>query len=112
LFPGGGHGTGLSRPPSLCLGKFYQLGHFCRVVRGVASGANDFFFLSKARAAQVGMPKDYLIQAIIRMRDISGDEITTETIAALDCRASRAANIPAFHQPTPRWWQKLMAAAR
>jgi adenine-specific DNA-methyltransferase len=81
-----GVATGLSRPPSFCLGKFYRLGHFCHVIRDVASGANDFFFLTKARAAQIGIPKDYLVQAIVRTRDISGDEITTETIATLDRR--------------------------
>jgi hypothetical protein len=43
------------------------------------------------------MPKDYLVQAIVRTCDISGDEITTETIVPLDRRVSRAANIPAFH---------------
>jgi len=54
-------------------------------------------YSSKACAVQIEMPKDHLGQAIIRLCDISGDEITTETIAALDARQSRAANIPAFH---------------
>ena len=99
-----GVATGLSRPPSSCLGRFYRLVDFCRVVRGVASGANDFFFLAKARAAQIGIPEDYLVPAIVRTRDISGDEITTETIAALDRRGRPTSLLsihPNAHLPPP-----------
>ena len=52
--------------------------------------------LTKARAAQIGTQKDSLVQAIVRARDISGDEITTKTIATLD-RRGRATSLLPMH---------------
>jgi hypothetical protein len=60
------------------------LGDFAYVLRGVATGANEFFFLTAKRAKELGIPGDYLIRAVGRTRDVSGDEITPDTLEQLE----------------------------
>ncbi|MDD5296319.1 MAG: N-6 DNA methylase [Rhodocyclaceae bacterium] len=76
--------TGLSRPPVVCDGSKYVLGDFVRVVRGIATGANDFFFLTADRAAELGIPKKYLLRAVGRTRDIPGTEVSEDTLRTLE----------------------------
>jgi len=79
--------TGLSRPPRprCTLGtKGYVLGDFVKVMRGIASGANDFFFLTAEQATALGIPRQYFVRAIGRTRDVTGDEVTDETIRELE----------------------------
>lgn len=80
---GEGIATGLSRPPVTQKMSKYVLGDFVQVVRGIATGANDFFFMTNEQAAQTGIPEQYFVRAIGRTRDVPGDEITEETLAAL-----------------------------
>lgn len=75
--------TGLSRPPSLAKSRFI-LGNFANVMRGIATGANEFFFLTVAQAKALHLSAEFLIPAIGRTRDVEGDEITLETLARLD----------------------------
>ena len=56
------------------------------VQRGIVTGANEFFFLTKARAAELQIPDEFLKQAIGRTRDLTGDVITEETFHELDQR--------------------------
>ncbi|MCS7325612.1 MAG: N-6 DNA methylase [Thermoflexales bacterium] len=80
-----GLSNGLSRDPSHAdSNSEYFLGDFVRVRRGIATGANDFFFMTAKRAKELGLPEKYLVRAIGRTRDISGDEITSEMIEALE----------------------------
>lgn len=76
--------TGLSRKPVNRKHHGLTLGHFAKVLRGIATGANDFFLLSKSKAAELEIPRDLLIPAVARTRDIPGDEITSETIDSLE----------------------------
>ncbi len=78
--------TGLSRPPPRSSPAHHSLGDFARVVRGVATGANAFFHLTRQRAALLGIPEEHLVPAIGRTRDVDGEELTEETLAALDQR--------------------------
>jgi len=71
---------GLSRPPVIEKMSNYTLGDLVQVLRGVATGANDFFFLTEAQAKQLGIPMTYFIQAIGRTRDIIGEEIAQSTL--------------------------------
>lgn len=78
-----GVATGLSRMPveSKAIGP--SLGNFAKVLRGVATGANDFFFLTDDQVCKLRLPSDYLLPAIGRTRDAIESEITKETIETL-----------------------------
>jgi len=76
--------TGFSREPISSYNAQYVLGDFVKVIRGVATGANDFFLLTEEKAKELGIPDRYFVRAIGRTRDVTGDEITEETIQALE----------------------------
>lgn len=77
--------TGLSRPA-------YQdnstdtfiLGDFAKVIRGIATGANEYFFLTSNQANELNIPPEFLHHAIGRTRDVTGDEITEMTLNILE----------------------------
>jgi adenine-specific DNA-methyltransferase len=80
---GEGLATGLSRPPQeRHTGPV--LGDFARTMRGIASGANDFFFMTAAEASGRDLPLSYFVRAVGRTRDVEGDEITLEHLDKLD----------------------------
>lgn len=81
-----GLSTGLSRPPAEGKTGRYILGDFVRIVRGVATGANDFFFLTAAQIKESGLPSAYFVRAIGRTRDAPTEEITQETLDSLDAK--------------------------
>ncbi len=81
-----GLATGLSRPPLHEVWAGPQLGDFASVTRGIATGANDFFFLTRGEAKRLGIPETLLRSAIGRTRDVSGSEITLDNLRALDSR--------------------------
>lgn len=76
--------TGLSRPPSTARTGGPLLLDFAKVLRGIATGANDFFFLTRKRAGELGIPSEFLVPAIGRTRDVAGDTVTPERLAELD----------------------------
>jgi hypothetical protein len=76
--------TGLSRPPLEQEAGAPTLGQFAAVMRGIATGANDFFFLTAQRAARLGIPEEFLIRAVGRTRDVRGDQLDFETIRSLE----------------------------
>lgn len=78
--------TGLSRAPLTNFNTKYVLGDFVYVMRGVATGANEFFLMTETQAQKLEIPNDFLIRAIARTRDVNGDEITDETIKTLEHR--------------------------
>lgn len=75
--------TGLSRPP---IGQnfTYTLADFANVMRGIVTGANTFFFLTRKRAKELGIPDEFLKPAIGRTRDVEGSSITQETLHNLE----------------------------
>ncbi len=75
--------TGLSRS-SENKPEGIELTQFARVMRGIATGANDFFFLTKAQAKEKNIPAEFLQTAIGRTRDVNSEEITLKLIEALD----------------------------
>lgn len=75
--------VGLSRPPVTVKMSKYILGDFVQIVRGVATGANDFFFMTDEQARQSDIPEQYFVRAIGRTRDVPGNEITDETLNLL-----------------------------
>lgn len=80
--------TGLSRPLRTKGSAGVPLSAFARVVRGIATGANEFFFLTAEQIRKHGLDKAYFKRAIGRTRDCPGDIVTREDLEKLD-RAGR-----------------------
>lgn len=79
-----GLNTGFSRPYLAQETFKYKLSDFASVMRGIATGANDFFYLTKLRAKELGISPEFLHPAIGRTRDIEGNLITEETLINLN----------------------------
>lgn len=79
-----GIATGLSRPPLDARIVGPTLGDFAKVLRGVATGANDFFFLTREQMKCFRLPEKFMIRAIGRTRDVPSDEITPELLAGVE----------------------------
>lgn len=79
--------TGLSRSPAATQ-QSVQLGDLVRVVRGVATGANEFFLVTAAEARRWQLPAEWLRRAVGRTRDVpdGGSELTTARLDALDAQ--------------------------
>jgi hypothetical protein len=76
--------TGLSSPPASCPNDGPTLGDFARVLRGVATGANDYFFLTSEQARAGKIPNRFFVPAIGRTRDVPENEVTPELITSLE----------------------------
>lgn len=53
-------------------------------MRGIATGSNEFFLLTKKRAKELEIPEEFLIPAISRTRDVNGATITKQTLLELE----------------------------
>ena len=60
------------------------LGDFARVMRGIATGENEFFFMTAAQAQERGIPERYLLGMVGRMRDVQTEPFTRADWEALD----------------------------
>lgn len=76
--------TGLSRPPTHVRADCPTLGQFASVVRGIATGANEFFFLNSEQMRESGVPAEFFVRAVGRTGDISRPEFRTSDLDALD----------------------------
>lgn len=76
--------TGLSRPMTLSFRDDPQLGQLARVVRGIATGANEFFFMTKEEAEGRGIPPEFLVRAVGRTRDAQEEVLRPDHLEALD----------------------------
>lgn len=76
--------TGLSRPPSDGTTHQYSLGDFASVMRGIVTGDNEFFFMTSARAKELGIPDSLLVKAVGRMRDVQGEYFDPEDVSRLE----------------------------
>lgn len=81
--------TGLSRFPLEQTHEGPFLSDFARVIRGIATGANEFFLLTKQQVSDLRLPSEFLAPAIGRTRDVEGDAITVGSLQKLD-KAGRA----------------------
>lgn len=69
----------------------FVLGDFARVMRGIATGANEFFCHTREGARALGIPDAFLARAIGRTRDVRGERLRAADLDALD-----AAGRPTF----------------
>jgi len=75
--------SGLSRPPSEAV-EGLPIRELVKVVRGIATGDNDFFFLTSEQMKNTGIPPKYFVRAIGRTRDCQDDTLTENTLSNLD----------------------------
>ena len=78
-----GLATGLSRFPATEETRF-RLGDFAVVRRGIATGANSFFWLTRKQAEAAGIPPEMLRLAVGRTRDVPGDTLAAADLARLE----------------------------
>jgi hypothetical protein len=76
--------TGLSRPPRPSGSRGVRLSLFARVVRGIATGANEFFFLTSRQLVEYGLDRGFFRRAIGRTRDCPGGTLTSRRLEVLD----------------------------
>jgi len=72
--------AGLSKDPDKSVKTKYVLGDFARVMRGIATGDNEFFFLNDEQVRRIGIPKEYLRLAIGKTKDVDGLIVDQTTI--------------------------------
>ena len=78
--------TGFSRVPQSEIYDGPVLGDYARVMRGIATGANEFFFVTRAQAYELEIPSRYFIPAVGRTRDVESETITPAMLDELDAR--------------------------
>ena len=76
--------TGLSRPPRPSGSRGTALSVFARVVRGIATGANEFFFMTSSQMEEYGLDKRFFRRAIGRTRDCPYGTLDWSRLNALD----------------------------
>lgn len=76
--------TGLSRPQQGKDGFKVHLYDFARVMRGIATGSNEFFFLNRQRVEELCIPKEFFKRAIGRTKDVKDNILTTDHIEKLE----------------------------
>ena len=76
--------TGFSRPPRIHNDSCPRLGDFCAVMRGIATGDNEFFFLTRTQAQELDIPKTFLRPAVGRTRDVTAEVLTADALQQLD----------------------------
>jgi adenine-specific DNA-methyltransferase len=79
-----GLSTGLSRPEQNHNGFKFHLNDFANVMRGIATGSNEFFFLTAEQVKKLNVPKEFLKRAVGRTKDVSGSVLTLKDIEELD----------------------------
>lgn len=79
-----GLATGLSRPKQNHNGFKFHLNDFAKVMRGIATGSNEFFFLTSQRVKEFNIPNEFLKRAVGRTKDITENILTLDDIEKLD----------------------------
>ncbi|MCU0339846.1 MAG: N-6 DNA methylase [Spirosomaceae bacterium] len=79
-----GVATGLSRPEQNHNGYKFHLNDFANVMRGIATGSNEFFFLTAQQVKELGIPKEFLKRAVGRSKDATKSVLTLKDVEALD----------------------------
>lgn len=76
--------TGLSRPEQHHNGFKYHLNDFANVMRGIATGSNEFFFLTAQQVKDLNIPKEFLKRAVGRTKDATESILTLKNIEELE----------------------------
>ncbi len=79
-----GIATGFSRPEQNHNGFKFHLNDFASVMRGIATGSNEFFFLTAQQVKQLQIPKEFLKRAIGKTKDASESILTLKDVEDLE----------------------------
>ena len=79
-----GIATGFSRPEQNHNGFKFHLHDFANVMRGIATGSNEFFFLTAQQVKEIGIPKEFLKRAVGRTKDATESILTLQDIEELE----------------------------
>lgn len=79
-----GIATGFSRPEQSGNSYKFHLNDFANVMRGIATGSNEFFFLTAPRVKELGIPEKFLKRAIGRTKDAIESVLTSEDVRKLE----------------------------
>ena len=79
-----GVATGFSRPEQNHNGFKFHLHDFANVMRGIATGSNEFFFLTAQQVKELGIPKEFLKRAVGRTKDATESILTLQDIEELE----------------------------
>lgn len=90
--------VGFSRPQNHAPSSRYRLSDFATVMRGIATGANEFFFLTSQQVSDLELPRRYFKKAIGRTRDVSGAVLTENDLEILD-QSGRPTWLLALEEP-------------
>lgn len=75
--------TGLTRPPKKD-NEEITLSRFASTMRGIATGENEFFFLTSAEIEKESIPREYFVRAVGRTRDVTEKSLTLKHLERLD----------------------------
>jgi adenine-specific DNA-methyltransferase len=64
--------------------KLVPFSNFAKVVRGIATGSNNYFIFNKSKAKEFNISQKYLINCIAKSKDIHGSFFTSENCKALE----------------------------
>lgn len=76
--------TGFSRPKQNHNRFKFHLNDFANVMRGIATGSNEFFFLTDLKVKELGIPEEFLKRAVGRTKDATESILTSENIEQLE----------------------------
>ena len=79
-----GIATGFSRPEQNHKGFKFHLNDFANIMRGIATGSNEFFFLTAQQVKEIGIPKEFLKRAVGRTKDATESVLTLKDIEELN----------------------------
>jgi hypothetical protein len=103
--------TGLSRPPRVQNNFGVPLSCFAKVVRGIATGGNEFFFLTREQLRSHNLPEKFFRRAIGRTRDCPSDRLATTDLDRLEAagRATWLLNLAdEVHEKLPQQLQAYL----
>ncbi|HAQ18781.1 MAG TPA: SAM-dependent methyltransferase [Prolixibacteraceae bacterium] len=86
-----GIATGFSRSEQNHNGFKFHLNDFANVMRGIATGSNEFFFLTALQVKELGISKEFLKRAVGRTKDVTENILTLKDVEQLE-----KANRPTF----------------
>lgn len=76
--------TGLTRPEQNHNGFKYHLNDFANVMRGIATGSNEFFFLTAKQVSELGIPNEFIKRAVGRTKDATSNILTENDIKIIE----------------------------
>ena len=79
-----GIATGFSRPEQNQNGFKFHLNDFANVMRGIATGSNEFFFLTAQQVKKIQIPKEFLKRAVGRTKDATESILTAKDVEELE----------------------------